>query len=316
MPDDNNKLAFKANKTIKMKCFEQITQKLKTPIWSIYEQKFIERVILPCGKCAACINRRIQEWTFRLDNERINSAVTYFVTLTYNNYHVPINRYGKMELQKEHVQQFLKKLRYDHDNDPEYGIFEDHYFKCNLRNEKIKYYAVGEYGTERKRPHYHLVMYNTGKKSIEDNWEYGEVDIQIPKSSQAIGYVIKYLHKRIYNITPKNVKPEFSLMSKGIGLGYVEKMKTWHKKNLDILYTSNESTTKVPMSRFYREKLFTEKERSDQIPIIKNNIETNERDQIKKYGEAGARHKQDQKERVFLKRQKSKVRRRADPGAS
>jgi len=299
-----------------MKCFEQFKKKLKEPIWSVYENEWINEVILPCGKCAACINRKIQEWTFRLDNERINSKVTYFVTLTYNNYHVPINRYGKMELKKEHVQQFLKKLRYDKDNDPEYGIFEDHYFKCNLRYENIRYYAVGEYGTERKRPHYHLVMYNCSKKAIIDNWEYGEVDIQIPRSSQAIGYVIKYLHKRIYNITPKNVKPEFSLMSKGIGLGYVEKMKQWHKKNLDILYTSNERATKIPMSRFYREKLFTEKERSDQIPIIKNNLETNERNEIKKYGEAGARHKQDQAERVFLKRQKSKVRRRADPGES
>src|SRR6187549_329715 len=114
-------------------------------------------------------------------------------------------------------------------------------------------------------------MYNTSKKAIIDNWEYGEVDIQIPRSSQAIGYVIKYLSKRIYKITPKNVKPEFSIMSKGIGLGYVEKMKVWHKKNLDVLYTSNERQTKIPMSRFYREKLFTEQERNDQIPIIKNN---------------------------------------------
>ena len=297
-----------------MKCFEQITQKLKTPIWSKYENKFVESVKLPCGKCAACINRKIQEWTFRLDNERLNSKVTYFVTLTYNNYYVPINKYGKMELQKEHVQQFLKKLRYDHDNDPEYGIFEDHYFKCNLRNEKIKYYAVGEYGTERKRPHYHLVMYNTGKKAIEDNWEYGEVDIQIPRSSQAIGYVIKYLHKRIYNITPKNVKPEFSIMSKGIGLGYVEKMKQWHKKNLDILYTSNEINTQVPMSRFYREKLFTEKERSDQIPIIKNNLETNEKDQIKQLGEDEYNRRQETARRQFVKKQKSKSRTRKDPG--
>lgn len=298
-----------------MKCFQPIIQKLKTPIWSKYDNKFVETVILPCGKCAACINRKIMEWTFRLDNERINSAVTYFVTLTYNNYHVPINKYGKMELKKEHVQQFLKKLRYDHDNDPEYGIFEDHYFKCDLKNEQIRYYAVGEYGTEKKRPHYHLVMYNTGKKSIIDNWEYGEVDIQIPKSSQAIGYVIKYLHKRIYKITPKNVKPEFSLMSKGIGLSYVEKMKSWHKKNLDILYTSNETMTKIPMSRFYREKLFTEQERNDQIPIIKNNIETNEKDRIKELGgEANYNKKIEGERRQFLKKQKSKSRPRKDPG--
>jgi hypothetical protein len=158
-------------------------------------------------------------------------------------------------------------------------------------------------------------MYNCSKKAIIDNWEYGEVDIQIPRSSQAIGYVIKYLHKRIYNITPQNVKPEFSIMSKGIGLGYIEKMKVWHKKNLDILYTSNEINTQVPMSRFYREKLFTEKGRSDQIPIIKNNIETNEKNQIKQLGEDEYNRRQETARRQFVKKQKSKSRTRKDPGS-
>lgn len=300
-----------------MKCFQQITQKLKKPIWSKYDNKFVEHVILPCGKCAACINRKIMEWTFRLDNERINSAVTYFVTLTYNNYYIPINKYGKMVLDKSHVQAFLKRLRYDRDNDPEYGILEDHYFNTDLKREKIRYYAVGEYGTEKKRPHYHLVMYNTSKKSIIDNWTYGEVDIQIPRSSQAIGYVIKYLHKRIYNITPKNVTPEFSLMSKGIGLSYVDKMKSWHKKNPDVLYTSNERQTKIPMSRFYRENLFTKQEREDQIPIIKNNIETDEKIKIKQLGGEDNYNRKIASERSqFLKRTKSKVRTRQDPGQS
>jgi len=298
-----------------MKCFQQIVQKLKVPIWSKFENNFVNQVYLPCGKCAACINRKIQEWTFRLDNERINSACTYFVTLTYDNYHVPINKYGKLTLDKSHVQHFLKKLRYDHDNDPEYGIFEDYYFKTNLRAEKIKYYAVGEYGTERRRPHYHLVMFNTRKKAIIDNWEYGEVDIQIPRSSQAIGYVIKYLHKRIYKTTPGNVAREFSIMSKGIGLGYVDKMKSWHNKHPEILYTANEFMDKVPMSRFYREKLFNEQERNDQIPIIKNNIEQNEKNRIKQLGGEEAYYRKiDEERRVFTKRQKSKSRTRKDPG--
>jgi len=298
-----------------MKCFQQISQKLKIPIWSKYEQQFVHHVLLPCGKCAACINRRIQEWTFRLDNERVNSAVTYFVTLTYDNEHVPINKYGKMELRKSDVQNFLKKLRYDQHNNPQYGIFENHYFRTNLKREKLKYYAVGEYGTQRKRPHYHLVMYNACRVSIEENWEMGEVDIQIPRSSQAIGYVIKYLHKRIYNVTPKNVTPEFSIMSKGIGLGYVEKMRNFHRKNLDILYTANETRTKVPMSRFYRQRLFTEEERADQIPIIKNNIETNEKDAIKQAGgEDNYARQQESSRRQFVKKQKSTNRTRKDPG--
>jgi len=295
-----------------MKCFQPITQKLKIPIWSKYENSFINQVYLPCGKCAACINRKIQEWTFRLDNERINSACTYFVTLTYDNHHVPINKYGKMELRKSDIQAFLKRLRYDRDKNPEYGIFEEHYFRANLKREKIKYYAVGEYGTKKKRPHYHLIMFNTSRQSILDNWELGEVDIQIPKGSEAMGYVVKYLSKRIFGETPGNVKKEFSIMSKGIGINYVEKMKKWHKANPDILYTANETRTRVPMSKFYRDRLFTEEERTEQIPIIKKNIEQDERNSIKQKGEE--RHFKDIEtaRRQFVKRQKSNNRTRKD----
>lgn len=300
-----------------MKCFQQISQPLKIPIWSKFENKMISHVLLPCGKCAACINRKIQEWTFRLDNERINSAVTYFVTLTYDNEHVPINKYGKMELRKSDLQNFFKKLRYDHSNNPDYGIFENHYFRTDLKREKLRYYAVGEYGTLRSRPHFHLVIFNACRVSIEENWEMGEVDIQIPRSSQAIGYVIKYLHKRIYKKTPGNVKPEFSIMSKGIGLGYVDKMKSFHKKNPDILYTSNETRTLVPMSKFYRQRLFTEEERADQIPIIKNNIETNETEAIKQAGGEENYYKNlESARRQFVKKQKSANRTRKDPGHS
>lgn len=296
-----------------MKCFTPQEVTLKTPIWSKWDNEFIKKVPIPCGKCTACIQRKISEWTFRLDNERVNSAVTYFVTLTYDNYHVPINKYGKMTLNKNHIQQFIKKLRYDQRTNKEYGIFEKHYFKSDLRKEKIKYYAVGEYGTKRKRPHYHMVMYNTAKEAIKQNWENGEVDIQIPRDSKAMGYVIKYLSKRLLGTTPGNVSKEFSLMSKGIGYGYVEKMKNWHKKNPDILYTSNETTTKVPMSKYYRNMIFTEKEKENQIPIIKNNILEYEKEERKQWGKDYDQKKHHELRQWDRKQQsKSRSNKRAD----
>lgn len=133
-----------------MKCFTPIQITLKTAIWNETDNRFIETVPIPCGKCHACLNRRIAEWTFRLENERINSKTCYFVTLTYDNFHVPINKYGKMYLEKNHVQKLLKKIRYDQKNDPHYGIFENEVFKCDITKEKIKYYAVGEYGSKKK----------------------------------------------------------------------------------------------------------------------------------------------------------------------
>lgn len=289
-----------------MKCFTPQEITLKTPIWSKHDGEFIRKVPVGCGKCAACIQRKIAEWTFRLDNERVNSAVTYFVTLTYDNYHVPINRYGKMTLDKSHVQQLMKKIRYDQKANEEYGIFEMHYFNTDLRKEKIKYYAVGEYGTINKRPHYHLVMYNIPKEAIKQNWEHGEVDIQIPRDSKAMGYVIKYLSKRLNGTTPGNVSKEFSLMSKGIGLAYVEKMKQWHKRNKDVLYTSNETSTKIPMSKYYRNMIFTDEEKEEQIPIIKKNMLDNENEEREKWGD-GYERKKDHQRKQFSKKVRSRA---------
>lgn len=275
-----------------MKCFNPTNVKLKVPIWSKYDQRWINNVPVGCGKCEACITRKIREWTFRLDNERINSVCTYFVTLTYDNYHVPINKYGKMTLEKKDVQLFIKRLRQIQSRNEEINAFEKWYFKEDITHKKIKYYAVGEYGsgksihgTGKKRPHYHLILYNASKEAIRKAWDLGEVDIQLPRSSQAMGYTVKYLSKRIWNITPGNVAREFSIMSKGIGDGYLKKMKGWHKRNLDVLYTSSESTTKVPMSKYYREKIFNQTEKDQQIPIIKKNIEEQEAEEMKKFGE-------------------------------
>lgn len=277
-----------------MRCFDQISIILKVPIWSTYENKFVDSVLVGCGKCPACIERKIMEWSFRLDEERKYSECCYFVTLTYNNENVPINEYGKMSLNKEHLKGFFKLLKQDKRRSfskrsikkgVKYGEYEKHYFGSNLEKSKIKYYAVGEYGSKKFRPHYHAIIYNTSRASIEKYWKYGSVDIQLPRGKEAMSYVAKYMYKRIFYLCPKSVKPEFSICSNGIGEGFVNYMRSFYKNNIDLLYTKNNIGIEIPMSKYLRNKLWDEETRKKQIPIIKKSVEETERKLIKQKGE-------------------------------
>lgn len=295
-----------------MKCLEQIHVKLKTPIWNEFNQSFVESVPIPCGKCAACIHRKIAEWTFRLEQERISSACCYFVTLTYDTMHVPINKYGRMTLDKKDLELFFKRLRQNQKRNSKHNAWEDHVYKTELSKESIKYYAVGEYGSKRKRPHYHAIIYNASKEAIRASWELGEIDIQIPRSRAALSYVVKYLQKRLFKITPGNVEREFSVMSKGIGMNYVDKHKAYHKKYYWNMYTGDESAFKIPMSKFYRDKIFTDAEKRMQIPEIKKSIEYEEEKAIQKMGEENYRAWAESKRKGFVTKCRRAVKPRND----
>lgn len=304
-----------------MKCFDQVHQRLKKSVWSPFENKFIESVLLPCGKCPACIERKIMEWSFRLDEERKDSECCYFVTLTYDNENVPLNQYGKMTLNKEHLTGFFKLLKQNKRrsftkkakaNGKRYADWENHYYGSNLENSKIKYYAVGEYGTKRKRPHYHAIIFNTARTDIEKYWKYGSVDIQHPRGKEAMSYVAKYMYKRIYQEHPRGTTPEFSICSNGIGEGYTERMKKWYAKNIEILNTKNDVGIEIPMSKYIRNKLWDEETRKKQIPIVKINIEKEELKSIIKYGEDGHHQKVSESRKIYSIKIKRKTKPRKD----
>lgn len=87
--------------------------------------------VFGCGHCVACKMQRSREWSFRLNCEAYYWKDACFLTLTYDNEHLPSDN----SLHKEDLQKFFKRLRKDIDY-------------------PIKYYACGEYGDRFKRPHY------------------------------------------------------------------------------------------------------------------------------------------------------------------
>jgi len=206
-----------------------------TPFYKIDEVAGVN-MALPCGKCPNCLKRRISNWSFRLMQEDKVSSCSLFVTLTYEN--PPITENGFMNLDKRDLQLFFKKLR--------------------KKTTGLKYYAAGEYGGERARPHYHIIMFNVEPYLIESTWGLGHVHIgEVNEAS--VGYTLKYMFKprKIPLHQRDDRQREFSLMSKGLGKNYLSNaVRRWHIDG-DRLYCVIEDGKKISLPRYYRDKIFT-----------------------------------------------------------
>jgi hypothetical protein len=232
-----------------------------------------EYMPLPCGKCPPCKKRRTSGWSFRLikEGERSNSAL--FITLTYDTEFVPITSNGFMTLNLLDLQKFFKRLR-------------------KRTNEKIKYYAVGEYGSQKARPHYHIILFNCNKEHIIDSWvinykSIGSVHIG-NVSSASIGYTLKYMCKESKIPLHQNDdrKKEFSVMSKGLGSNYLtENMIKWHKNDLlNRMYVPIEDGKKIAMPRYFKDKMYSDDEKDKINEHMGNLDELNEHKLIQFYG--------------------------------
>jgi hypothetical protein len=209
-----------------------------------------EHIPFPCGKCPPCKKRRTSGWSFRLVKEGERSKSALFITLTYDTEFVPITTNGYMTLDLTDLQKFFKRLR-------------------KLTNEKLKYYAVGEYGSTKKRPHYHIILFNANPEHIKRAWALNNKHIgayHIGNVSHAsIGYTLKYMSKKSSIPMHQNDdrKKEFSVMSKGLGSNYItQAIINWHKNNLEErMYVPIEDGKKIAMPRYYKDKMYNEEEK-------------------------------------------------------
>lgn len=88
---------------------------------------------LPCGKCTECIKKRAIEWAQRAKHEIATHNENCFLTLTYDEEHLPSNF-----IIKDDFQNFLKRIR---------------------KTEKIRYIVSYEYGSQTFRPHMHAILF-------------------------------------------------------------------------------------------------------------------------------------------------------------
>lgn len=150
----------------------------------------------PCGKCAACLHNKVEDWKFRLEAESENSPLSLFLTLTYADEHLP--HFG---VSKTHLQSFFKMLR--------------------SKGLKFKYYAISEYGPTTFRPHYHILMffdklhdYDQIYDQIHETWRKGNICLDVVNKNR-IQYVANYHVTK--GFSPREKARNFKLSSQNLG---------------------------------------------------------------------------------------------------
>ena len=160
---------------------------------------------VPCGRCAPCLSRRARDWSFRLQKELENPLIylSDFLTLTYCDESL-VYADDKPILVKKDLQDFFKRLR---------------------KHLSFRYFAVGEYGGQFGRPHYHLLMFIHSQVTtdiyrfyVEKCWDKG-FTAHGTITSNSINYVTYYILKQSYDDKYNSVTAPFQLMSKKPLLG-------------------------------------------------------------------------------------------------
>lgn len=153
-----------------------------------------ELQFVPCGKCSACLNAKSVNWVERLNAECSVSKYVVFVTLTYDNHHLPkLHRLGnvlydpdyrvasdrpRISFNMEDIKCSSKEIDFIQSNYPDGVPYLSHYDaqcfikrlrinlyrlckKNNINEEEslLRFYLVGEYGPKNFRPHFHLLLF-------------------------------------------------------------------------------------------------------------------------------------------------------------
>lgn len=239
-----------------------------------------QQITVPCGKCPPCRARRSAGWAFRMMQEQKISDTSFMLTLTYNSDTIPITRNGYRSLMKSDVQLFIKRLR-------------KHHAKRNTEK-SIRYYACGEYGTETKRPHYHLLIYNAHPDDFITSWKVGNKEIGsihvAPLNMATIQYAFKYLQKAptVGKHERDDRNKEFQLFSKGLGRNYLSQaMVNWHKANIaERMYIPIEDGKKISMPRYYKEKIYDDFEKLKVKEYMMEISEKQWQEMVEEYGES------------------------------
>lgn len=181
---------------------------------------------IACGQCYGCKSARAGEWTVRGTHEAKLHKHNSFLTLTYDDKHLPY----RGQLLHEHYQLFMKRLR------KQYGPSSARYYMC------------GEYGPQTCRPHFHAILFGIDwddkeehgtnhqgdkvyiSKDLDRLWGLGQCTTGAV-TPQSIGYVSRYIHqkrtgpiaeewyRRWDELGEYQLEPEYNRMSLKPGIG-------------------------------------------------------------------------------------------------
>ncbi len=209
-----------------------------------------------CGQCLGCRLDYAKMWAIRMVHEAEMHDDNCFITLTYDDEHLPKDG----SLNKKHFQDFMKRLRH------------------KFPSRRIKYYHCGEYGDQLARPHYHACMFGLdfddkellGEQNghalytsevLAKTWGRGFVTIG-ELTMESAAYCARYVAKRVTGEKAHDhylrcdeygvaywLEPEYATMSrgrkKGEGLGG-----SWYDKFKTDVFPSDE--VPVPGAGVYK----------------------------------------------------------------
>lgn len=238
-----------------------------------------EAIPIPCGQCIGCRLEYSRQWAMRCYHESQLHQDNAFITLTYNDENLPVDR----SISKRELQLFVKRLR------------------KAIAPKKIRFFACGEYGSKEKtfRPHYHAIIFgydfpdrvlHTKKnghllftsKLLDSAWQHKGHALIGAVTFESAAYVARYVTKKrkgkdtrvdphtgrmqtenydvVNPVTGEvwQVEPEFCLMSRrpGIGREWFEKFRGDVEKDFVTLMDGQ----KVGLPQYYDRLLEKEDE--------------------------------------------------------
>lgn len=258
------------------------------------QNPLVEGWLVPCGQCSGCREDYARSWADRLSLEALSQGDdrSWFVTLTYDDDHVPLmetvsrvtGEVGVFSaLRMDDVSEWLKRVR------------------SRLDQPGIRFFAVGEYGSRTGRSHYHVILFadlpdvrqirpsDGGEiqhlppgvlysEILQDCWRKGYVTVShadYPALQYCAGYVQKKLHGlhekayldlcEIVGVSPQPREAARMSRRPGIGVPWMERQdpeRVWRTGTVAVPDSRGSHVAAAP-------RLFERFGRDDQIAATK-----------------------------------------------
>jgi hypothetical protein len=157
--------------------------------WKYIDDSSYTILPVPCGCCIGCRLDYSRQWANRCYCESLLYEHNYFVTLTYDDVHLPHGSIGNATLKAEDMKKFMKDLR--------------RYFDFHFGIKDIRFFGCGEYGDTSLRPHLHLILFNCPIPDLTTDFPSYDANGNLVITHRSVNGDVYYFSKIISDIWKK-----------------------------------------------------------------------------------------------------------------